>query len=54
MIFKSFVVEQNLKILNSRPTLFYGENSGLQNDIKNKIRLEKSQAQIVKFNQEKY
>ena len=53
MIFKSFVVEQNLKILNSRPTLFYGENSGLQNDIKNKIRLEKSQAQIVKFNQEK-
>ncbi len=52
MIFKSFVVEQNLKILNNRPTLFYGENSGLQNDIKNKIRLEKSQAQIVKFNQE--
>ena len=38
MIYKSFIVEQNiLTIEKNKMFLFYGENNGLKNDLKNKI-----------------
>ena len=37
MIYKSFLVEQNLDILKNNLILFYGENYGLINLFKNKI-----------------
>ena len=35
MIFKSYLVENNIKILDKKLVLFYGENIGLKNDFKN-------------------
>ena len=32
MIFKSYLVENNIKILDKKLVLFYGENIGLKND----------------------
>ena len=36
MIFKSYIVEENLKKLNKNLILFYGENLGLMNEFKKK------------------
>tara|TARA_X000001036_G_C20675748_1_gene804070 strand:- start:78 stop:1070 length:993 start_codon:yes stop_codon:yes gene_type:complete len=52
MIYKSYLVEQNLKILKNNILLFYGENLGLQNDFKNKIRTNYENAEIISFTQE--
>ena len=52
MIYKSYLVEQNLKILKNNILLFYGENFGLQNDFKNKIRTNYENAEIISFTQE--
>ena len=38
MIFKSYQIEQNITNLKSKLVLFYGENLGLKNDFKNKIK----------------
>ena len=39
MILKSYIVEQNLNVLNEyRAVLLYGENDGIKDDIKNKIK----------------
>ena len=37
MIYKSYLVEQNIKVLKNNLVLFYGENTGLINDFKDKI-----------------
>ena len=37
MIYKSYLVEQNIGILKNKLTLIYGENLGLQNDLKKKL-----------------
>ena len=34
MIYKSYLVEGNIKILQNNINLFYGENLGLKNDLK--------------------
>ena len=34
MIYKSYLVEQNIDLLNNNIVLFYGENLGLKNDLK--------------------
>ena len=52
MIYKSYVVEDNIKILKNNLALFYGENLGLLNDFKDKIVNENSTNTIIKFNQE--
>ena len=52
MIYKSFLVERNLKIIKSELILFYGENLGMQNDFKNTIKKKNPGANIIKFNQE--
>ena len=37
MIHKSYLLEQNIKLLDNNIVLFYGENLGLINDSKKKI-----------------
>ena len=37
MIYKSYILEQNINALKEKIALFYGENLGLKNDIKTKI-----------------
>ena len=51
MIFKSYLVEENIEVLKNNFTLFYGENLGLQDDIKkNIIKLEKNL--VLRYTQE--
>jgi len=50
MILKSYIVEQNLDILkNYQATLIYGENSGVKNDIKEKIKNQNKDCEIINF-----
>ena len=52
MIFKSYLIENNIEILKNNFTLFYGENLGLQDDIKeNIIGLEKKNL-VLRYTQE--
>ena len=37
MIYKSYLAENNIKVLDKNLITFYGENLGLINDFKNKI-----------------
>ena len=39
MIYKSYVLESNINALDKRFALFYGENIGLKNDLKNKLKI---------------
>ena len=52
MIYKSYLVEDNIKILKNNLVLFYGENLGLLKDFKNKIINENSNNTIIKLSQE--
>lgn len=52
MIYKSYLVEENVEILKSNLTLIYGENLGLINDIKIKISKKNQKNKILKFNQD--
>jgi DNA polymerase-3 subunit delta len=53
MILKSYLVENQIDILDKYKTvLFYGENSGLQDDLKNKIKNKNNKADIINFFQE--
>ena len=52
MIYKSYSVEENISSISGKIFLFYGENLGLQNDLKNKIRNLNNKALIKNFNQE--
>ena len=52
MIYKSFLVEGNLKLLKYNLVLFYGENLGLKDDFKNKIKNLNKHALIKNFDQE--
>ena len=47
MIYKSYLVENNIEILNNNLILFYGENFGLKEDFKNIIK-EKNKKIIIK------
>ena len=38
MIYKSYLLEQNIEIIKNNIVLIYGENLGLKNEIKNKIK----------------
>ncbi len=51
MIFKSYIVEENIKLIKQNLVLFYGENLGLKNDFKDKIR-SLSGTEIIIFSQE--
>lgn len=52
MIYKSYLVEENINIINENLTLFYGENLGLKGDFKKKIRHSNEDAKIITFTQE--
>ena len=54
MIFKSYILEQDIKIINNQKIfLFYGENQGLKKEFKKKIRIQnKNQDSISLFQDE--
>lgn len=52
MIFKSYLVEENLNKLQNNLTLFYGENDGLIEEFKNKITLNYKKYKILRLTQE--
>lgn len=53
MIYKSYLVEENFKLIDKNINLFYGENIGLLNTFKNKIKVNnKEKAEIVSFTQD--
>ena len=50
MILKSYLVEKNIKILTSyNAVLIYGENNGIKDDLKEKIKNEDNNCEIVTF-----
>ena len=52
MIYKSYIVEQNMRNLKENCILFYGENIGLKNEIKDKVRSSNMDSEIVIFSQD--
>ena len=52
MIYKSYLIEQNFRLLVKNIVLFYGENLGLQNEFKNQIKVNNKNAEIINFTQE--
>ena len=52
MIYKSYLIENNLNILKNNIILFYGENEGLIDEFKNKIIKNYKNESIISFSQE--
>ena len=52
MIYKSYLIEQSNVVLDKKFFLFFGENLGLKNDLKNKIKLSNKEAEMLHFNQD--
>ena len=52
MLIKSYIAENNIEVLNKNLNLFYGENLGLKNDFRKKIKLKFKNTEIIYFNQE--
>ena len=50
MILKSYIVEQDVKILNAyQATLIYGVNNGIKKDIREKIKTHNKDYEIINF-----
>jgi len=52
MIYKSYLIEQNINLLDKNLFLFYGENLGLKNEFKDKIKFQNNNAEIINFSQD--
>ena len=52
MIYKSYLLEENIKSINENLFLFYGENLGLKNDFRDKIKQLNKTALIKNLDQE--
>ena len=52
MIYKSYIFEDNIGSIKEKITLFYGENLGLKNDLKKKIKNENKNSEILRYSQE--
>ena len=52
MISKSYLLENNIDQIDKNLILFYGENLGLKDDFKKKIKLNNKKIKIVNFTQE--
>ena len=52
MIYKSYLIEQNINLIKENLVLFYGENLGLKNDFKEKIKLDYKNKEIINFFQD--
>ena len=52
MILKSFIIEKNISLLEKYSvSLIYGENIGMKDDIKNKIKKHFKEYEQISFNQ---
>ena len=52
MLYKSYLIEQNIKGLEKKFNLFFGENLGLKNDFKKKIKLTNINCEILNLYQD--
>ena len=52
MIYKSYVLEQNINSLDQKIALFYGENLGLKEDLKKIIKDQNKNSEILRYAQE--
>ena len=52
MLYKSYIVENDLKVIKENISLFYGENLGLKNEIKYKIKRSNAKNEIIRFFQD--
>ena len=52
MIYKSYLIEQNINLLDKNLFLFYGENLGLKNELKDKIKFQNKNADIINLSQD--
>ena len=52
MNYKSYLLENNIDLLKNNLVLFYGENLGLKNDLKDKIKHNNKDASFINFDQE--
>lgn len=52
MIFKSYLIEQNFQNINTNLILFFGENIGIKNEFKKKIKSKNLQAKTITFIQD--
>ena len=52
MIYKSYTIENNINLIKENLTLFYGENLGLKDEFKRKIKLNYKDSEIINFSQE--
>ena len=52
MIYKSYLIEQDINFIDKNLFLFYGENLGLQQDLKKKIRNNNKDKLLLNFSQE--
>ena len=52
MIYKSYILEQNINIFRENIALIYGENLGLKNDLKAKIILQYKNSEVLRYSQE--
>ena len=47
MIYKSYLIEENINLINKNLFLFYGENLGLKEELKKNIKFENKNAEII-------
>ena len=52
MIFKSYILEKNTNLINQNIFLFYGENEGLKQEFKKKLKEDHKNKEIIKLFQE--
>jgi DNA polymerase III subunit delta len=52
MIYKSYLIEENINLINKNLFLFYGENLGLKEELKKNIKFENKNAEIINFIQD--
>ena len=52
MLYKSYLIENNIRNLKEKISLFYGENVGLRNDFKKIIKENNSDSETLYFNQD--
>jgi DNA polymerase-3 subunit delta len=52
MIYKSYLIEQNINLIDKNLFLFYGENLGLKNELKEKIKFKNKNAEIINLSQD--
>ncbi len=52
MIYKSYLIEKNIDLIDKNLFLFYGENAGLKDELKNKIRRKYKNEELLVYDQD--